>query len=48
MSIGNVVRMARNASVVEKATLQFEREIVFGVRSKCSTAVKLGEHDSKT
>ena len=48
MSIENVVRMARNASVVEKAILQFEREIVLRVSSKCSTTVKLGGHDSNT
>ena len=34
MSAKDVVRMVRNAGVIEKAILQFEREIVSRVRSK--------------
>ena len=46
MPMGDAVRMAGNANVVEKALLQFEREIVSRVRSKCSTTAKVGERDS--
>ena len=48
LSKGHLVRMAMNADVVEKAVIQFEREIVCRVRSKCSTTIKLREHDSNT
>ena len=41
MSIVDVARLARNADIVEKAVLQFEREIVCRVRSKCSITVKI-------
>ncbi len=40
MSTEDVVRMARNADVVETAVLQFEREIVCRVRNKYSITTK--------
>ena len=40
MAMKDLVRMARNADVVEKAILQFEREVVCNVRCKCSTTVQ--------
>ena len=40
MSAKDVVRMVRNANVIEKAILQFEREIVRRVRSKSVSNVK--------
>ena len=39
MSATDVVRMSRNAIVVENAILQFEREIVSRVRSKLNSHV---------
>ena len=41
MTWQDVVRMARNADVVAKAVLQFQREIVCKVRSKYSTTVEV-------
>ena len=40
MSAKDVVRMVRNAGVIEKAVLQFEREIVRRVRSKLDSHVR--------
>ena len=39
MSATDVVRMSRNAIVVENAILQFEREIVSRVRSELNSHV---------
>lgn len=40
-----VVQMVRNASIVEKAVLQFEREIVCRVRSKFTLEVLVNGPD---
>ena len=47
MAAKDVIRMLRNADVVEKAILQFEREIVSRVRSKWESDVCIvssGQH----
>lgn len=41
MSAKDVVRMVRNAGVIENAILQFEREIVRRVRSKLDSDVSI-------
>ena len=41
LSAKDVVRMIRNAGVIEKAILQFEREIVRRVRGESDSGVKL-------
>lgn len=50
LSPRDVIRMARNADVVEKAVEQFEREIVRRVRSKLQHRLQrvCGKHDSDT
>lgn len=40
----DVVRMVRNAGVIENAILQFEREIVSRVRSKSDSDVRIVRH----
>ena len=44
VSANDVVRMLRNAGVIETAILQFEREIVSRVRSKSDSDVRIVRH----